>query len=254
MNYGICHLAVTPVRSEPQDEAEMTTQLLFGECIKVLESHKQWRKVRSIFDNYIGWIDEKQFIDLNENEFETALKSVRYNSDLFLACKSNKRKLLIPLGSSLPSYKNGTFYLKDEIFEIQALVNDFTLSKDKLLNIATNLLETPYLWGGRNPMGIDCSGFSQIIYKCIGISLHRDAKDQELQGEEIANLNNAKSGDLAFFINDKNKIHHVGLLHENKSIIHAAGKVRLDKITEEGIFNVDKSIITHKLHSIKRFL
>ena len=190
---------------------------------------------------------------LMKTSLKHSLKSVRYNTELFLACKSNKRKLLIPLGSSLPSYKNGTFYLKDEIFETQDLVNDFTLSKEKLLNIATNLLETPYLWGGRNPMGIDCSGFCQIVYKCIGLSLHRDAKDQELQGEEIIKLNNAQSGDLAFFVNDNDKIHHVGLLHENKSIIHAAGKVRLDKLTEEGIFNIDKSIITHKLHSIKRF-
>ena len=115
MNYGICHLAVIPVRSQPEDEAEMTTQLLFGECIKVLESHKQWRKVRSIFDNYIGWIDEKQFIDLDEGQFDATQTSVRYYTKLFLHCHSCQRWLLLPLGASLPSYNNRSFCLKNEI-------------------------------------------------------------------------------------------------------------------------------------------
>ena len=103
-------------------------------------------------------------------------------------------------------------------------------------------------------MGIDCSGFTQLIYKCVGISINRDAKDQADQGKPIESILEAQKGDLAFFINKNEKIHHVGLILDEGRIIHAAGKVRIDQISEEGIYNSELNKFTHRLHSIKRMI
>jgi cell wall-associated NlpC family hydrolase len=89
------------------------------------------------------------------------------------------------------------------------------------------------------------------VFKFFGIKLLRDAYLQAAQGEEVMNLNVANAGDLAFFENDEGRITHVGILLNDKEIIHASGKVRIDKIDEEGIITAEGKR-THKLHSIKR--
>ena len=71
MKYGICHLSVVPCRFEPSDKSEMVTQLLFGEVLKIYEEKRAgWRKIKTAFDDYDCWIDDKQYIEINETEFE----------------------------------------------------------------------------------------------------------------------------------------------------------------------------------------
>ena len=254
MPYGICHIALAPIRAQASDTSEMVSQILFGETLKILETQNQWCKVRIQFDQYIGWMDEKQFISLNEDEFENANNTVKVNNHLFLKASSKERDLTLPLGASLPGLKADSFSIKEEFISLSKKVNTDILSIEKLIKVALSLKETPYLWGGRSPMGIDCSGFTQLIYKCVGISINRDAKDQADQGKPIESILEAQKGDLAFFINKNKKIHHVGLILDEGRIIHAAGKVRIDQISEEGIYNSELNKFTHRLHSIKRMI
>jgi gamma-D-glutamyl-L-lysine dipeptidyl-peptidase len=117
---------------------------------------------------------------------------------------------------------------------------------------AVNIFEgSPYLWGGKTPFGIDCSGFTQMIYKMNNIFLPRDAGKQVELGRTLNFLNEAKPGDLAFFDNDEGLITHVGVLLGSNKIIHASGMVRKDIIDHQGIFNVDIKRYTHKLRVIK---
>ena len=114
-------------------------------------------------------------------------------------------------------------------------------------------INAPYLWGGKTPFGIDCSGYSQMVYMLNGIRLNRDASQQAKQGK-IVQLNiNSKAGDLAFFQNESGNIIHVGIIMENNFIIHSHGKVRIDTLDINGIFNSDIKKYSHKLKFVKNY-
>jgi len=115
-------------------------------------------------------------------------------------------------------------------------------------------LNAPYLWGGKTPFGIDCSGFTQMVYKLNGYNLLRDASQQATQGIPLSFIEESEPGDLAFFDNNEGLITHVGIIMENNYIIHAHGKVRIDRLDHSGIYNVDKKTHTHKLRVIKKVI
>jgi cell wall-associated NlpC family hydrolase len=127
------------------------------------------------------------------------------------------------------------------------------LTPESLKEKALQYLDTPYLWGGKTACGIDCSGFSQQVYKSFGIRLPRDSYQQAEMGEVVGFLVEATCGDLAFFDNDEGRITHVGIMLNNHEIIHSSGKVRIDKIDHQGIINAETGVRTHKLRIIKRY-
>lgn len=248
-SYGFCHLSVIPVRETPSDLSQMTTQLLFGDVFEVLDKKDNWLQIRNAYDDYIGWIDKKQQIIINIEEFNT-LKNTLYTNDksgdLFL---NNDSYQLLP-ASSFPSeqpFKIGNFN-----FEPKLPLLPFSLNKTTdIVSIALSYLNAPYLWGGKNPFGIDCSGFTQSVYKIAGINLKRDASQQARQGETLSFLSEARPGDLLFFDNEEEIIIHVGILLDDDKIIHASGKVRIDTIDHQGIFNEETKSYSHNLRLIK---
>jgi gamma-D-glutamyl-L-lysine dipeptidyl-peptidase len=129
-----------------------------------------------------------------------------------------------------------------------------TPNADLLLKIARRYLFAPYLWGGRSPFGIDCSGLTQICFKMMGIAIPRDAYQQAEMGETIDFIEQTQAGDLAFFVNQSNNIVHVGILMTEGQIIHASGRVRIDKIDHLGIYNEETQSYSHKLRIVKRIL
>ena len=123
-----------------------------------------------------------------------------------------------------------------------------------IINNAMKYLGAPYMWGGRSPFGIDCSGFTQVVFGMCGITLKRDAYLQAELGNTIDFINETKTGDLVFFDNDESKITHVGIMIEDKQIIHASGEVRIDSIDHNGIYNENAKKYSHKLRIIKRII
>jgi cell wall-associated NlpC family hydrolase len=154
--------------------------------------------------------------------------------------------MYIATGSQIYSKEN----IKISGFEFNFEYNNIDLN---LENIAKQYLNSPYLWGGKTPWGIDCSGFTQMVFKQKNVSIKRDAFQQAEEGEAVAFLAESKMGDLAFFDNEDGKITHVGILLNNETIIHASGKVRIDQIDNYGIMDADSKKYSHKLRFIKRF-
>lgn len=257
MHFGICNLSLIAVRKEPSDKAEMVTQLLFGEHFTIVDKHKQWKKIVIAYEEYEGWIDEKQYIPISDVSFQNLNSSYSPVSlDLVQVLVSGNLTLPIVLGSSLPFFYNNNCIIEKDSYVYEGNYKTFEepSNKKSLLENAYMYLNTPYLWGGRSPFGIDCSGFTQMVYKICGIKLKRDAYQQAEQGYTLNLLEEAEPGDLIFFDNDEGKIIHVGIALSNNKIIHASGKVRIDKIDHHGIYNSDSNQYTHKTRLIKRLL
>lgn len=256
MPYGICNLSIVPLRIEPNDKSEMISQLLFGEHFTVLETHKKWSKIRIAFDNYEGWIDTNQYTQLSEeNFFEIeASKNALAGELIDFVTDENNNFLTITIGATLPFYNNKTLKIGATNYRYEGQIFNEKKAKEALIETAINYLNTPYLWGGKTPFGIDCSGFTQMVYKLCGYKLLRDAGQQATQGEVLSFIEESEPGDLAFFDDEDGVIVHVGIIMKDNYIIHANGKIRIDRIDHSGIFNVDTQRHTHKLRVIKKII
>jgi hypothetical protein len=252
--FAICNLAIIPLRAEPSDRSEIVSQVLFGEHFEILETQNQWAKIKLQFDNYEGWVDSKQYQIISEKSFNSLSKdAIILNSDLVEYVSNPSNVLLpIPLGASL-SFLNNTEINQDH-FEFEGMRISGIKSKSDLIATAYLYLNAPYLWGGKTPFGIDCSGFTQMVYKLNGYKLLRDASQQSSQGEALSFIEESEPGDLAFFDNEEGKIIHVGIMMENNYIIHASGKVRIDRLDHLGIYNAEQNRHTHRLRVIKKII
>lgn len=249
MKYGICPLSIVPLRLESSDKSELVSQVLYGEIFKVLEVQKKWSKIRLDFDQYEGWIDNKQYQFISKEEFEELKATTpKYSSDLVDFVATDKKQLLTtPIGSSI---HNATFL--EHSFEGRFISE--TQPKSHLTETAILFLNSPYLWGGKTPFGIDCSGFTQMVYKINGYTLLRDASQQATQGEALSFIEESEPGDLAFFDNNEGDIVHVGIIMKDNYIIHSHGKVRIDRIDHSGIYNAEEKKYSHKLRVIKKII
>lgn len=254
MIFGICNLNIIPLRAEANDTSEMVSQVLFGEYFKVLEIKKHWLYIKLGFDGYQGWIDAKQVVEITENQFNEFKKSTPFFSTELLNYMSTDNENLIPIsiGSILPNYNKNIFQINDSHYTFDGLTKTGVGNKNDLVETAFIYLNTPFLWGGKSPFGIDCSGFTQMVYKINGHKLFRDASQQAKQGEVLSFIEESEPGDLAFFDNEEGTIIHVGIILANNYIIHASGKVRLDRLDQSGIYNEELNKHTHKLRLIKK--
>lgn len=243
--FGISLLPIIPLREEPNSKSEMVSQLLFGEKYKVLHQQPNWVKIETMNDNYIGWINEKQINVIDENEWNNLTNPMVVKDYPHLKIIVNELPMYIAAGSQV--YLNEKLKISGFKFEIEYKNIDLNLEQ-----ITTQYLNSPYLWGGKTPWGIDCSGFTQMVFRQKNILLKRDAYQQAEQGDSLTFLTEGKLGDLAFFDNNEGKITHVGILLNNEKIIHASGKVRIDQIDNYGIINSETKKYSHKLRFIKR--
>jgi gamma-D-glutamyl-L-lysine dipeptidyl-peptidase len=252
--FGICNLAIVPVRAEPSDRSEIVTQLLFGEHIEILERQNQWALIIIQYDDYEGWVDSKQYQIISEANFnQLSSEAIILNADLIdYITSSNNLLLPIPLGASLSFLNNSEINISN--FDFEGTKTSGIKPKSAIISTAFMYLNAPYLWGGKTPFGIDCSGFTQMVYKLNGYKIHRDASQQALDGEPLSFIEESEAGDLAFFDNDEGNITHVGIIMDNNYIIHASGKVRIDRLDHLGIYNPETNKHTHKLRVIKKII
>ncbi len=274
VEYAVNRCTVTPVRQEPSEGSEQLTQLLFGEVCEVLDRLPRWTKIRSTLDGQEGWVDFKMLTPASHlSPITSNLPATVVATPIAIAtAMETGEELMLTLGTRLPNYAHGTFevlgkqYLIDPACVSQPISNspsgrpigETPSYSHNVCAIAQTLLNAPYLWGGKNAMGMDCSGFTQVVYSVFGINLLRNAREQITQGTVVPSLSDAQPGDLAFFDHaDRDpkatNISHVGILLDNKTIIHCSGCVHIDTIDEQGIHLPDGDL-THHLVQIKRYL
>lgn len=258
MQHGICHLSLIPIRSDKSHRSEQVSQLLYGESFEVQEKSGEWIRVRCDHDGYEGFIQLSQVLPLSHtdyNDLQGQDNVLCY--DLVQLVVNREHITSIVIGSRLPWYRPGSCRMGDQEFSFDGHAKcprPTQANGPVIVENAYMYLNAPYLWGGRSPFGIDCSGLSQMAYRLCGISLKRDAWMQAEAGEHIHLLDESREGDLAFFDNDEGRITHVGILVSKNRIIHASGQVRIDAIDHQGIFNLNTKRYTHRLRLIKRII
>lgn len=254
--YGACRLSIVPMRAEAAHRSEMVTQLLFLEHFEVLDQVEGWAFVRTQLDQYEGWIQEGQFSFVSSEEYmrwpQTEQVLVGFKGALI---QCGEAQLFLQHGTFLPAHTQevvlgSLVYRWEEDFR-SVTGSDF---QQHFLALAKSYHLSPYLWGGRSRLGIDCSGFSQVVFRHFDIKLPRDAYQQAELGETVVDIADGQPGDLAFFDNEAGRITHVGILINAHQIIHASGSVRIDPIDATGIYNEEQKKYSHKLRIVKRFV
>ncbi len=257
MQFGSTLLYAVPIRAQASEKSEMVSQLLFGEPFAVLEAREKWTRIKSLLDKYEGWIASNQWIEIEAEAAKN--RPVYFAADLVNALETSVQQSLgyVPLGAILSEWNEelSEGRLGSHAFVYKGSVTSKVSSRKRLVENALRFLNAPYLWGGKTPFGIDCSGLVQMVYRLSGKFMPRDAWQQaEMKGKTLGFLAECKPGDLAFFDNEEGKIVHVGILLSPERILHASGFVRIDGIDQSGIYNATKRMHTHKLRLLKRFL
>ena len=258
---GISLHSVVPVRSEASEAGEQLTQMLFGETCSILEECPRWKHVRLDGDGQEGWVDAKMIAPMTDEEYRNYRVEYQEAAKVCLpmayaVSENNGQTIPLTAGTRLTNYENGHFKLLGVDFRIDpnmVLTAPMKLNETNLLHTVRFFLNVPYLWGGKNSLGMDCSGFTQIILSLFGKTLLRNASEQATQGKCVDDLQQAQAGDLVFFdhegLNDgvanPTHISHVGILIDPTRVIHCSGRVKVEKIDAKGILSVEQADETH---------
>lgn len=250
MGYAVCCVPVAPVKIEPDHRSEMVNQLLFGECCIITVAEKDgWIKIINQFDAYTGWCRQSHVEEIDELQYDAA--ATKLTADWVNEIDYNGSVMYLPFGSSLTvNSQNKSVHYAGNVWDMASAKHN----ADTIKQVAFKFLNTAYLWGGKSVFGIDCSGFTQSVYKFLNIALLRDAQQQATQGELVGFLQEAVCGDLAFFDDEDGHVIHVGILLSETEIIHAAGKVKIDKIDNAGIIDAGTGVRSQRLRIIKRYV
>ena len=289
---GISLHSIIPVRTEARESAEQSTQMLFGETCEITNdqspiTNNRWTHVHLDLDGQEGWVDAKMVTPMSDKEYRAYKKAYQTAAYVlfpmtYAVSENNGQTIPLTAGTRLTNYKlqitNDATYGRFEILGVgfridpnMVTAQPLVLNEQNLQQAVRFFLNTPYLWGGKNALGMDCSGFTQTVLSLFGKHLLRNASEQATQGRAITSIRNARAGDLVFFDHHDGRISHVGIIlqmsndksqmtnHPEGVLVHCSGRVKVEKLDENGIFSTERidennpnGQYTHHLVSIRR--
>lgn len=258
---GISLYSVIPVRAQASEAAEQTTQVLFGETFDILEQQSKWHRVRLHLDGQEGYIDAKMCTPMQPDEAKKYSEAYAASTTTvvmpmaYALSENNGQTIPLTAGTRLTNYADGRFEVLGVGFRIDpsmVITAPLPLDEQHLLQAVRFFLNIPYLWGGKNAMGMDCSGFTQVVMSLFGKRLLRNASEQVKQGEPVDEWTQIQAGDLVFFDHEDGRISHVGIAIDSERLIHCSGRVKVEKLDETGIFNAETGAYSHHLAAIRR--
>lgn len=272
MKPAICLQPYIPMRAAASESAEMVNQLIFGDTFRIVEEMPRWFRVIRDCDEYEGWVDWKTVTIISERDYQiytspnTSSMLLRQPYNIISRNQQGQSvSLHLSWGSRIYNLDDMgiSFRMQGIRYDIPNMtyvnpLNATSMSRNAcskyLLQQAQMLVNVPYLWGGCTAFGIDCSGFTQTLFRFIDIKLPRDASKQVLQGDKIS-YENRICGDLAFFNHgeDDKRVTHVGLCDDQGRILHCSGYLHYDEFKEDGIYNAEGGEKTHHLVCLKRY-
>jgi len=266
--------SIVPVRAEARESAEQNTQMLFGETCTIEPSAEtdplsdRWRFVRLDSDGQKGWVDAKMVTPMSDKEYRTYTKAYKTAAIVafpmaYAVSENNGQTIPLTAGTRLTNYQpssvKGAGAARFEVLGVGFRIDGglvitapLELTEHVLLQTVRFFLNVPYLWGGKNAMGMDCSGFTQTVMSLFGKHLYRNASEQAKQGRTVSCLKKAQAGDLVFFDHKDGRISHVGIVVDSTRVIHCSGRVKVEKLDETGIFSAETGDYTHHLVAIRR--
>ena len=254
--FGVVNISVANIRTKPEHSAEMATQALLGTPLKIYKKKGGWFMVQTP-DDYIGWLDDDGFSQMNKVEFDIWNNSEKIIvTNKFGFSFSGKDENSVPVSDlvagNILKFKN----VDDSFTEVEypdgriafipfkhvqnyhSWLKSLEINQKNLISTAKSFMGLPYLWGGTSAKGVDCSGFTKTIYFLNGVLLPRDASQQVNVGELVDTENgfdNILPGDLLFFGrkadgDKKERATHVGMYIGDTEFIHSSGMVKINSL------------------------
>ncbi len=207
---------------KPHKKSNISSQIIYGEKFKILSKNKNFYKIKSHYDNYIGFVSNKINI---VHKFKPTHKIKVLKSRVYKGLENKKK---IPLNKWLPFGSNIQMLKKEKSFFMYEKnkwikLNEITSINNKDRNFVKifKLFENcPYKWGGKTYQGIDCSALIQIYYKYNNIFFPRDTIEQVKQKKKLKIKKKFKKGDIIFWKG------HVAACINSKNLIHAYGPMK----------------------------
>jgi gamma-D-glutamyl-L-lysine dipeptidyl-peptidase len=252
--YAIVNVSLAHLRRAPKHSSELIDQAIMGTALKVLKRKGYWYLVQTPYD-YLGWMGRSSFVRCTKEEQNQWINTKKVKVNLnYAQVMSGKKSSDFQLCDAvygtgfkyektsgswyqviLPDGKTG--YIEKKYCKISTEQSEQkSINITQLLKTANSFLGIPYLWGGNSTKALDCSGFSQTVYKSQGLLLPRDANMQVHLGDEIKpneDFSNVQKGDLVFFGPSNEKITHVAISLGGPVFIHSSGTVHINSFNKE---------------------